>query len=212
MYLQSFAQYFAQVVAEWVCAQTLQKWILGFPQPSASFRCRPCWFSKPGFVRAYIPKAGLQGWGVQREVWILCSPWGPVFVIFLPFMGHCIHGVNSDWTLSLPSPPTSMWLFLFTLSCRKSFLLVFRSFLSLCVAVILVHPWRLASPRPSHSTILSLIHLIWVKDRWICVKDSNCSGTVLFYLVFTLCILIWLSNLQYFRSFSFCQTELENKW
>ena len=49
-----------------------------------------------------------------------------------------------------------------------------------------------------------------LKDRQICVKDSNCSDAYLGHLAFTLYILTLLYNLQYFKSFIFHQIELKD--
>ena len=78
-----------------------------------------------------------------------------------PFMGWDTTGimgrVGSDKNTSLPLLPISIWPFLCILSCRKSVLLVFRSFLEIVVLhliVALVCLWEEVTSGSSYSSIL----------------------------------------------------------
>ena len=94
----------------------------------------------------------------QSEVQTPCSSGRTsIAAISLPTVGCCTKGVNPRQTASSLLLPISLCLFLFILSCGKSFLLVFRSFsevIALYVVAILVYLWEV-STGSSHSTILS---------------------------------------------------------
>ena len=106
-----------------------------FPQPSSSPESKLCWPSKPNVLGAHLPGAGLPGWGAQCGAQTLCSL-GRTSAIVIIFccVGHLPGGMGLDCTTSPLLLPVSLWFLFYIFSCRRSFLLVFRSF-SLIVAL-----------------------------------------------------------------------------
>ena len=107
----------------------------------------------------HLSGAGPTGWGAQCGAQTPLSLRGiSAMVIILPFVGHLPRVTGLDYTVCLPLLPLSLWFLLYIFSCRKSFLLVFRSFSSivaLYVFVILVCPWEEVSSGSSYSAMLA---------------------------------------------------------
>ena len=105
--------------------------------PLAVLDVSPCWFSKP---RHY---EDLSSWCKSPG---LGSPmWGSDLSLFREEIQGCNipptcrlphRGVGPDLSASPPLLAVSMWLTLYVLSCRKSVLLVFRSFSEIVVLYV----------------------------------------------------------------------------
>ena len=98
--------------------------------PIALLYINPTGFQSQTFWRLLSP-CRTQHWGALGEAGI---PWtlGRTSAIILPSMDHLPQGVGLDYIASLPLLPISFW-FLFFLTFRKYFLLVFRSSSSIVV-------------------------------------------------------------------------------
>lgn len=76
-------------------------------------------------------------------------------VLSLPLVDHCLEGGGSDKTASRPLLPISARPFLYVLSCREAFLLIFKlSSETVAVYVVVEHPWEGVSSESSYSTVL----------------------------------------------------------
>ena len=137
-----------------LCARSQKEYNLGVLQFLRSPRHKPHWFPKPDVMGllflVQVPQARAQ---------ILCTlEMTSTVVISLPLESHCMG--SGMWDKScldvVPISPVSMWLFLYIYGCRKSVLLVFRSFSEIIFLYVIV---VLVSVRSCELRIFLLCHL-----------------------------------------------------
>ena len=131
-------------VCEILCAPFKNR--VYFLQPSGSPESKPHWPSESNVLRAYLPSTWPPGWGAQCGAQI---PWdlgrSCAIVTILQFVDYSPVGVSLYDLLSLPLLPILSYFLLYILSCRRSFLLVFKSsssIVALQIVVILEYPWE----------------------------------------------------------------------
>ena len=107
------------------CTHPLRAY-LSFPQPFNPPEHKPRWFSKSDILGPCLPSAGSLSWGAQCGAQTTCSLGRTsVVVIILLFVGHPTQGMGLDCTANPLLLPISLWLFLYVLSCGRSFMLDF---------------------------------------------------------------------------------------
>ena len=102
---------------------------LYFKQPCRSPESKPHWPSASDILVTPLPDVEPSGWGAWCGIQTLCSlGWASAMVIVFSFVGCPPQGYES-WLDHVSAPPTlSLWFLLYIFSCKRSFLLVPRSF------------------------------------------------------------------------------------
>ena len=104
-------------------------------------------------------------WGESLHLWLFSHLWSP----------YQVCGVNC--TESLPFLSCLIVVPFYIFSCRRSFLLLFRSFssiIALWIVVILVCPWPEVSSKSSYSTVLAKVLQIDFICICLCPLLRNC--------------------------------------
>ena len=132
-----------------------------FLPSSSSLVCRPCWPSKPGILRAYLPGVGPLVW---RALWVAWTPWSLAKPLQSWWFSHLWVAYLGVWVLSIVylhlSYLSHRGSFFYISSCGRSFLPVFMLFsliVILYMVVILVCWQEEVSSRSSYSAILAML-------------------------------------------------------
>ena len=129
----------------------LQECSLGFLQSSYKSH----WFSNQ--LRGLIFHALDPGWDAQYVVWTPHSPGRIPMPVISPSSSVFSPRNVGPNRITSPSLPNSMWIFLYSLDCRRIFLpvsILFSVRIALCVVVFLICSWGKLSSVSSFSTIL----------------------------------------------------------
>ena len=110
--------------------------------------------SRPDVLGACLPGARTPTAGKPDMGLGPFTPWGEALQLWLSSCSLVTY-LGLDDTMSPPLLPFLLWFLLHIFSCRRSFLLVFRSFLligGLQTGLILVCPWEEVCSGSSYST------------------------------------------------------------